>query len=61
MKAPLWEPWGWVGLAGGGRRRRCGPILAWIYVRYSEMDSRSWRSTFGIVVASMAEDLPRLA
>ena len=61
LKPLLWEPWGWVALMGGGRRRWCGPILAWIYVRCLEMDSRRWRSSFGVVVASMAEHLPRLA
>ena len=60
LKAPLWEPWGWVALVGDGRRRWCGPILAWIYVCCLEMGSRGWRSSFGVVVALMAEDLPRL-
>ncbi|EMS66281.1 hypothetical protein TRIUR3_31639 [Triticum urartu] len=55
LKAPLWEPWGRVALVGGGRRRWCGPILAWICVRCLEMDSRRWRSSFGVKVASMAE------
>ena len=55
LKAPLWEPWGWVALVGGGRRRWCGPILAWIYVCCLEMDSRRWRSSVAVMVASMAE------
>ncbi len=44
-----------MALGGGGRWRWCGPILAWIYVRCLEMDSRRWRSSFGVMVASMAE------
>ena len=51
--------WGWVALVGGRRRRCCSPILAWVYVYCLEMDSRRWRSSAGVVVASMAEDLPR--